>query len=73
MYFKFGVAGDDIDQSFAHCVLCLESGQQKRGTIKSHQLSEILSQWTWSCQQLDLSVVMLIFFKFPFYVYPKKR
>ena len=25
--------GNDIDRSFAHCVLCLESGHQKRGTI----------------------------------------
>ena len=29
-YFKFRVADDDIDRSFAHCVLCLESGQKKR-------------------------------------------
>ena len=32
-YFKFRVA-DDIDRSLAHCVLCLESGQKKRGAIK---------------------------------------
>ena len=53
-YFKFRVAGDDIYQSFAHCVLCLESGQQKRGTIKycggttnlTNNVFEILSQLT---------------------------
>ena len=33
-YFKFRVADDDIDRSFVHCVLWLESGQKKRGTIK---------------------------------------
>ena len=27
-------------------VYCLESGNQKIGTVKSHQLSEILSEWT---------------------------
>ena len=32
-YFKFRVGDDDINRSFAHCVLCLESGQKKRGTI----------------------------------------
>ena len=25
---------------------------------KSHQLSEILSQWTWNCEQLDLSIMI---------------
>ena len=69
------MAGDDIDLTFAHCVLCLESSHQKRGTIKycefvmaqqispSCQISEILSQWTWIAEQLDLSVLMWIFFK----------
>ena len=25
---------------------------------KSHQLSEILSQWAWNCEQLDLSIMI---------------
>ena len=30
---------------------------------KSHQLLEILSQWTWSCEKLDFSVIVWKFFK----------
>lgn len=33
-YFKFRVVGDDIDWSFAHCVLCLERGNKKGGVVK---------------------------------------
>ena len=33
-YFKFRVAGDDIDRNFAHCVLCLESSNKKGGAVK---------------------------------------
>ena len=48
-YFKFRVADDDIDRSFAHCVLCLESGQKKRGAIKycggTYNLTNHLKSW----------------------------
>ena len=48
-YFKFRVAEDDINRSFAHCVLCLESGQKKRGTIKycggTTNLTNHLKSW----------------------------
>ena len=48
-YFKFRVADDDIDRSFAHCVLCLESGQKKRGAIKycggTTNLTNHLKSW----------------------------
>ena len=45
-YFKFRAAEDDIDRSFVHCVLCLESGQKKRGAIKycGGSSPEILAQ-----------------------------
>ena len=67
-YFKFRVAGNDIDRGFAHCLLPGERPPEERDDQilwwhKSHQLSEILPQWTWSCAQLDLSVIMWIFFK----------
>ena len=48
-YFKFRVAEDDINRSFAHCVLCLESGQKKRGAIKycggTYNLTNHLKSW----------------------------
>ena len=55
-----------------HCVLCLESGYLKRlrgtikycgGTTNSTTYLKSLSQWIWSCERLDLSVIMWIFFK----------
>ena len=48
-YFKFCVAGDDIDRSFAYCVLCLESGHQKRGTIKYFGGTTNLTNYLKSC------------------------
>ena len=64
-YFKFCVAGNDIDQSCPLFTLPWErppEETERNNQIlywhnKSHQLSEILSQWTWSCEQLDLSVI----------------
>ena len=43
------MAEDDIDRSFAHSVLCLESGQKKRGAIKycggTTNLTNHLKSW----------------------------
>ena len=43
------MAEDDIDRSFAHRVLCLESGQKKRGAIKycggTYKLTNHLKSW----------------------------
>ena len=59
-YFKFRVAGDDIDRSFAHCVLCLESGHQKRGTINLTNYQKFCHNGlgvvnSWICQSSFLS------------------
>ena len=48
-FFKFRVAGDDVDKSYVHCKLCLDKGQKNKGQIKycggTTNLTNHLKSW----------------------------
>ena len=46
----FLVAGNEIDRSFTHCVLALESGHQKKGILKYCGGTTNLTYYLKSCQ-----------------------
>ena len=50
------MAGNVVDRSFAHCVLCLESGHQMRGTIQYCGGTTNLTNYLRSCHN-ELEVV----------------